>query len=128
MRIVLVEEREGQSLPEREFISEVVKVGRDGIECHLVFDQNDWPMVSRRHAEFRLRDGHCFLLDTNSKFGTFLNGQRITDSHEVRVGARVQFGASGPSIRISAIEQTPVAQEAPPAVRLRSIVKSLRRR
>lgn len=119
MRIVLVEERDGQTSPGREFAAEVVKVGRDGIECHLVFDQAEWPMVSRRHAEFRLRDGHCLIVDTNSKFGTFLNGQRVTDSHEVRVGTRVQFGAGGPLVRVAALEQTPVAREVPSAPHLR---------
>jgi ABC-type multidrug transport system ATPase subunit/predicted component of type VI protein secretion system len=112
MKIVLVEERSGQPYPEREFTSEVVKVGRDGLECHLVFDQSEWPMVSRRHAEFRLRDGRCSLVDTNSKFGTFLDGQRVVSPSEVRVGAHVQFGAGGPVVRVAGIEQSPHA--APP--------------
>src|SRR2546428_1047498 len=116
MKIVLVEERSGQPQPEREFTSEVVKVGRDGLECHLVFDQSEWPMVSRRHAEFRLRDGRCSLVDTNSKFGTFLDGQRVVSPSEVRVGARVQFGAGGPVVRVAGIEQPPDA--APPIAAL----------
>ncbi len=107
MKIVLVEERSGQPQPEREFIFEVVKVGRDGLECHLVFDQSEWPMVSRRHAEFRLQDGRCLLVDTNSKFGTFLDGQRVVSPSEVRVGAHVQFGAGGPVVRVVGIEQSP---------------------
>ena len=108
MKIVLIEERAGQPYPEREFTSEVVKVGRDPIECHLVFDQTDWPMVSRHHAEFRLRDRRCLLVDSNSKFGTFLDSQRVVEPTEVRVGARVQFGASGPVLRVAAIEQSPL--------------------
>jgi ABC-type multidrug transport system ATPase subunit/pSer/pThr/pTyr-binding forkhead associated (FHA) protein len=114
MKLVLVEERAGQPYPEREFTSEVVKVGRDPIECHLVFDQTDWPMVSRRHAEFQLRDRRCLLVDTNSKFGTFVDSQRIAGPTELRVGARVQFGASGPVLRVVAIEQTPSSHPAAP--------------
>jgi ABC-type multidrug transport system ATPase subunit len=113
MKIVLVEERAGQSNPEREFTSEVIKIGRDPIESHLVFDQSEWPMVSRRHAEFRLRDGRCLIADTSSKFGTFVDGQRVEEPREVRVGTRVQFGAAGPAVRVVAIEQTPVARPVP---------------
>ena len=70
-------------------------------------------MVSRRHAEFRQRGGHCLLVDTNSRFGTFVDDDRVSDPIEVRVGSRVQFGRGGPVMRIIAIEQTPLAQ--PPA-------------
>jgi hypothetical protein len=70
MKIVLVEERPGQPCHEREFTSEVSKVGRDPIESHLVCDQSEWPMVSHRHAEFRPHGGRCLLADTSSKLVT----------------------------------------------------------
>src|SRR5437660_1337462 len=106
MNIILAEERAGQPYPERAFTSEIIRVGRDPIECHLVFDQAEWPMVSRRHSEFRWRDGCCYVVDTNSRFGTFLDGQRVVDPSEVRTGMRVQFGAGGPVVRVVRIEQT----------------------
>lgn len=112
MKIVLLEERAGQPYPEREFTSEVVKVGRDPIACHVIFDQGEWPMVSRRHAEFRLRDGRCLLADTGSRFGTFIDGRRVADPCEIRVGDRVQFGPGGPLMRITAIEHTATASAA----------------
>ena len=49
-------------------------------------------MVSRKHAEFRLGEGRCTVADSNSRFGTFLNGQKISDPVEVRVGSHVQLG------------------------------------
>jgi pSer/pThr/pTyr-binding forkhead associated (FHA) protein len=112
MKIVLLEERSGQPYPERAFTAEVVKIGRDPIACHIVFDQGEWPMVSRRHAEFRQRGGRCLLADTGSRFGTFVDGERVTDPCEIRVGARVEFGPGGPLMRVTAIEQTPSAQAA----------------
>ena len=113
MKIVLLEEQVGQTYPERAFTSEVVKIGRDPLACHIVFDQDDWPMVSRRHAEFRQRARRFFLVDTNSKFGTFVDGERVSDPSEVRAGSCVQFGRGGPLMRITAIEQTPRAQPPP---------------
>jgi pSer/pThr/pTyr-binding forkhead associated (FHA) protein len=113
MKIVLLEERAGQPYPEREFTAEVIKIGRDPIACHIVYDQSEWPMVSRRHAEFRQRDGRCLIADTNSRFGTFIDGERVGDPSEVRVGARVQLGPGGPLLRVISIEQTPRAQAAP---------------
>jgi pSer/pThr/pTyr-binding forkhead associated (FHA) protein len=112
MKITLLEECAGQPYPERAFKSEVVKLGRDPLECHVVFDQGEWPMVSRRHAEFRQRDGRCLLVDTGSRFGTFIDGKRVIDPSEVRVGDRVQFGPGGPLMRILAIEDTSAAQAA----------------
>jgi hypothetical protein len=47
MKIYLAEETKRQLQPEREFDSASVRVGRDGGECQIVFDGNEWPMVSR---------------------------------------------------------------------------------
>jgi len=113
MKITLLEERAGQPYPERAFTSEIVKIGRDPLECHVVFDQGEWPMVSRRHAEFRQREGRCLLVDTGSRFGTFVDGKRVIDPTEVRVGDRVQFGPGGPLVRILAIEQTSPGNQPP---------------
>lgn len=114
MKIVLLEERAGQPYPERAFSAEVIKVGRDPLVCHIIFDQGEWPMVSRRHAEFRQRDGRFLLADTGSRFGTFIDDQRVMDPSEIRVGARIQFGPGGPRVRVTAIEQTPSNQPAQP--------------
>jgi ABC-type multidrug transport system ATPase subunit/pSer/pThr/pTyr-binding forkhead associated (FHA) protein len=104
MKIVLIEERAGQQLQERAYDNPSVKIGRDPAECHVVFNQSEWPMVSRRHAEFRFKNGRCLLVDTNSSFGTFLNGRRITEPTEVQPGARVQFGAGGPLMLVAHLE------------------------
>src|SRR5437868_8636583 len=100
MKIVLAQERNGQAGPDRAFESQIVKVGRDPVDCHLVYDQGEWPMVSRKHAEFRLKDDRCLIVDTNSSFGTYLDGQRVTEPQEIKVGSRVQFGAGGPIMRV----------------------------
>ncbi len=63
-------------------------------------------MVSRKHAEFRLQTGRCLVADTNSRFGTFVNGEKVSTPVEVRVGAHVQLGAGGPILRVISIEQT----------------------
>ena len=107
MTIILSEERNGQLQAEREFESPTVKVGRDGSDCQIVFDGNEWPMVSRRHAEFRIEDGRCLLVDSNSRFGTFLDGLQLSEPAQVYAGARAQFGPGGPVVRVIRIEQSP---------------------
>ncbi len=114
MKIVLIEERNGQQRGERSFDQQTVKVGRDPSECHIVFDQTEWPMVSRRHAEFRLKDERCLLVDTNSSFGTFVNGQRVSEPTEIKSGASIQFGAGGPVMRVARIESAAPLQQPPP--------------
>ena len=76
-------------------------------------------MVSRKHAEFRLGDGRVTIVDTNSRFGTYLNGQQIKAPVEVRVGAQVQFGTGGPILRVVSIEQTPALAVDPSSSGLR---------
>ncbi len=66
-------------------------------------------MVSRQHAEFTLAQGRCTIRDTNSRFGTFVNGERISTPVEVRVGTHIQVGTGGPILRVVSIEQSPVA-------------------
>src|SRR5437867_5054528 len=113
MKIVLAEDRGGKLQGEHSFATEVVRVGRDPAECHYFFSQEQWPMVSRKHAEFRLGEGRCLVADTNSRFGTFVNGQRVDAPVEVRVGAHVQLGGGGPILRVVSIEQTPVSKASP---------------
>src|SRR6266436_588648 len=106
MKIVLAEDRGGKLQGEHSFATDVVRVGRDPAMCHYFFSQEQWPMVSRKHAEFRLQDGRCLVADTNSRFGTFVNGEKVSTPVEVRVGSHVQLGAGGPILRVVSIEQT----------------------
>ncbi len=110
MKIVLAEDRGGQLSGERSFTTDKVLIGRDPAVCHYFFSQEEWPMVSRKHAEFRLGEGKCLVSDANSRFGTFVNGQQISTPVEVRVGSQVQFGAGGPILRVVSIEQSPAAE------------------
>ena len=99
MKIVLAEDRNGELHGERSFTNDKVLIGRDPAVCHYFFAQEQWPMVSRKHAEFRLGEGHVTVLDANSRFGTFVNGQQISAPVEVRVGTQIQFGSGGPILR-----------------------------
>jgi len=47
--------------------------------------------VSREHAEIVLEDGRYLLRDRESRFGTFVNGQQVTE-HELRDGDRIRLG------------------------------------
>ncbi len=100
MKIVLAEERNGRSTPEQSFNQEIVRIGRDPNDCQIVFDNTQFPMVSRRHAELQWRGGQWFLHDLNSTFGTFINGQKITAPQPFGVGSGLQFGKDGPVLRV----------------------------
>jgi len=120
MKIYLSEETKGQLQPEREFDSATVKVGRDGSDCQIVFDGNLWPMVSRKHAEFRLEGGRSLLVDLKSRFGTFLDGRQLSEPAEIRAGSRVQFGPSGPVLRVVRIAPVQAAAPGPASGRVRA--------
>lgn len=104
MQITFAEEIKGQQLNERSYAAPVVAVGRNPATCKIVFDQKQWPTVSRQHAQFLLHNDSWFLTDSGSTYGTFLNGQPIKEPTKVEVGSRLQFGPDGPILVVTRIE------------------------
>ncbi|HBE82938.1 MAG TPA: FHA domain-containing protein [Pyrinomonadaceae bacterium] len=100
MNIILAEESAGQQNAERSFGQDVILVGRDAFECDIAFDNAQYPMVSRKHAELRWAGGQWAIIDLNSSYGTFVNGVRISGSAILEVGSSIQFGQDGPILRV----------------------------
>jgi sigma-B regulation protein RsbU (phosphoserine phosphatase) len=50
--------------------------------------------VSREHAEIHLEEGRYILRDRQSRYGTFVNGEAVTEC-ELRSGDRVRLGRGG---------------------------------
>ena len=46
--------------------------------------------VSREHAEIVEVDGHWLLRDKGSRYGTYVNGESVTE-HQLTHGDKVQF-------------------------------------
>ena len=110
MKIVLAEENEnGEQKPEQSFNQGVIRVGRDAAECDIPFDNAKYPMVSRKHAELRSQDGHWILIDLNSSYGTFVDGNKISAPQNLSVGSRLRFGQKGPVLRVVWFEVAPGA-------------------
>ncbi len=100
MKLVLAEERNGGQLPEQSFNQENIRFGRDPADCDIVFDNTIFPMVSRHHAELRFKNDQWILQDLNSSYGTFVNGQKLTQPQAIQVGNNLQFGTQGPILRV----------------------------
>ncbi len=113
MKIVLAEEQNGSQVSEKTFSQSVVRVGRDPVDCQIIYDNAKYPMVSRKHAELRWEGGKWFLHDLNSSYGTYLNGQRVGGTVAVAVGSILQFGTQGPTMRVVWFE---IAPDSPPNV------------
>jgi len=67
-----------------------IVVGRSA-EAGLVLADSE---VSRRHARFETERGAVFVRDLQSRNGTFLNGRRLHDAIEVRVGDAIDVGTT----------------------------------
>ncbi len=110
MKIVLAEERDngGQQLqPEKSFDQDTIRIGRDVADCQIVFDNAQFPMVSRKHAELRFSGGQWLIYDSNSSYGTFIDGRKIAAPQVVQIGSRLQFGLKGPILRVVHLAETP---------------------
>src|SRR5215831_5429353 len=51
--------------------------------------------VSRVHAEILTNNGSCILRDNGSRFGTFVNGERLSSDHNLNHGEQLRFGQAG---------------------------------
>ncbi len=111
MKIVLAEVQGGTSSPEKSFNLPIVRVGRDTTDCQIVFDNAQYPMVSRRHAELRWQNDNWVLHDLNSSYGTLLNGQKVVVPRIVQIGSRLQFGANGPILNVVGLETNETARQ-----------------
>ncbi|MGI8544587.1 MAG: FHA domain-containing protein, partial [Aridibacter sp.] len=102
MKIVLVENPgEGKQPIERTFQKDLIRIGRDANSCDIVFENKQYPMVSRQHAEIRCQNGCWILRDANSSFGTYINGQKISQQTvQISIGNSLQFGTEGPILHI----------------------------
>lgn len=100
----------------------VVNIGRR-LENHLVIDD---PRVSRNHAQLRAIKGRFVLFDLNSTGGTFVNGQRTTQTVLYPgdvislAGVALIFGQDNPPPRpelgdTGPLEREPGASERPTA-------------
>lgn len=103
-KITFAEELQGRQHNETSHNQPLIAVGRNPATCQIIFDQKQWPTVSRQHAEFRLQNGRWFVSDSGSTYGTFLDGQLLKGPAPVHVHSRVQFGTDGPVLVVTGIE------------------------
>ena len=90
----------GAETDERSFDLGVIRIGRTIGECEVAFDSEQYPMVSRKHAELRSDNGKWFLIDLNSSYGTYIDEVRISVPTPVRAGQTIRFGEDGPLMRV----------------------------
>src|SRR5688572_4537467 len=115
---------EGENIPENAFLiiegvkvhqlsDSVVNIGRR-LENQLVIDD---PRVSRNHAQLRAIKGRFVLFDLNSTGGTFVNGQRTSQTVLYPgdvislAGVSLIFGQDNPPPRADLASTAPLESE-----------------
>ena len=118
----------GETIPENAFLiiegvkvhpltESVVNIGRR-LENQLVIDD---PRVSRNHAQLRSIKGRYVLFDLNSTGGTFVNGQRTSQTVLYPgdvislAGVALIFGQDNPPLRPDLAETSPYEGQRPGA-------------
>jgi pSer/pThr/pTyr-binding forkhead associated (FHA) protein len=94
---------------EFEFEQDLIRIGRLP-DSDLNFDPEVDLDASGRHAEIRNEDGRYLLIDTGSRNGTWLNGQRIKHA-ALDDGDEIEFGRGGPKILIASVHNQPNSRE-----------------
>lgn len=67
---------------------------------YVVPDTDEFNQVSGRHVTIAVLNGSVAVSDCQSRFGTFVDGQRIEKPVVVPSGGRVRLGPQGPEFRI----------------------------
>jgi FHA domain-containing protein len=83
-------------------------VGRAPGAAHALTLAEGLAGVSRRHCSF-VRDGAELLLLDHSRFGTFLNEERVAERARVAAGDEVRVGDPGVRLALIAVEDRPRA-------------------
>ncbi len=84
-------------------------IGR-GSDCDMVLPERQ---VSRHHVEVRLSGGRYILHDLNSKNGTHVNGQKVTQPVELKDGDAIQIAVCVNMVFIGSDATVPLAFERP---------------
>ncbi|MEP6743088.1 MAG: FHA domain-containing protein [bacterium] len=110
-QITFAEEIQGRQQNETSYNQPLIAVGRNPATCQIVFNQKQWPTVSRQHAEFRLQNDRWLVSDSGSTYGTFLDGQLLKEPAALSVNSRVQFGSGGPVLVVIRMGQKMTGME-----------------
>jgi pSer/pThr/pTyr-binding forkhead associated (FHA) protein len=87
--------------------SQPLVVGRAPGAAHAITLAEGLAGVSRRHCTF-LRDGAELLLLDHSRFGSFVNGERVAERARVRAGDEVRVGDPGVTLALIAVGEAPL--------------------
>ena len=90
---------------EFEFEQDLIRIGRMP-DSDVNFDPEVDLDASGRHAEIRNEDGRYLLIDTGSRNGTWLNGQRIKHA-ALNSGDEIELGRGGPRLEIASVRNRP---------------------
>lgn len=90
---------------ELEFDQELIRIGRMP-DSDVNFDPEVDLDASGRHAEIRSEDGRYILIDTGSRNGTWLNGQRIKHA-ALRTDDEIELGRGGPKLKVGLLQGRP---------------------
>src|SRR3954470_18074235 len=66
--------------------------------------------VSRDHAEIALQDSHFVLRDRNSRYGTYVNGEQVTE-RTLAHGDRIRLGRTGGAEMVFLLADSPAPVE-----------------
>lgn len=86
---------------ELELDQDLIRIGRMP-DSDVNFDPEVDLDASGRHAEIRNEDGRYLLIDTGSRNGTWLNGQRVKHA-ALKAGDEIEFGRGGPKLKVELV-------------------------
>jgi|SRR3989344_5053925 len=64
----------------------------------------EYVSVSRKHAMFQIKEGEFYIIDTNSSFGTYVNGEKVGVPRELKPGDKIILGKGKTALELEVLE------------------------
>lgn len=104
---------EKELVSEKDYDNSVISIGRDH-SCQLNLKDTK-KIVSRTHAEIQFQDGAYYLVDKDSRNGTYINNRRIKANYPYTLDEGAEFVIGEYVIQFNTVEKRAI-EESPPEV------------
>ena len=110
-KLIITQDENDDFYLEEEFTADIIQIGRDNSSDVAIQDKNKF--VSRKHAQIQFQDGSYYLMDQESRNGTFLNHKRLKANYPYTLEDGTEFEIGQFHITFRIVEEKQASPEPP---------------
>lgn len=119
-KLIITQDENDDFYLEEEFTADSIQIGRDDTSDIAIQDKNKF--VSRKHAQIQFQDGSYYLMDQESRNGTFLNHKRLKANYPYMLEDGTEFEIGQFHLTFHIVEKKQALPDPPPPASDRTMV------